>query len=158
MSRLYVRPGVGLVVCEHSWYETVWQVVLTVGFSVPTCSRTNTDLSVFRKPMRKIYWCLVHRRTRAQHWGSLTIDKIEPQSFLSGLLYWCDWSIIIIKKLRLCSRSHPMTWFIHLVQSQFLIPSLLHRWGYTSTRLLHRPRITSSSIRSTTCLFQGYGG
>ncbi len=31
-------------------------------------------------------------------------------------------------------------------------------WEYTSTRLLHLPRISSSSSRSTTYLSQGYGG
>ncbi len=43
MFRLYVWPGVGLVVCEHSWYTTTWQSALTEGLRVPTRSRTNTD-------------------------------------------------------------------------------------------------------------------
>ncbi len=43
MFRLYVWPDVGLVVCEHSWYAAAWEAVLTSGFRVPSCSRTNTD-------------------------------------------------------------------------------------------------------------------
>ncbi len=37
------RLHVWLVVYEHSWYSTAWQVALTTGFRVSTCSRTNTD-------------------------------------------------------------------------------------------------------------------
>jgi hypothetical protein len=32
-----------LVVCDYSWYATVWQAALTAGNGVPACSRTNTD-------------------------------------------------------------------------------------------------------------------
>jgi hypothetical protein len=41
----HVLPGVGLVVCDYSWYATAWQAALTAGFRVPSCSRTNTELS-----------------------------------------------------------------------------------------------------------------
>ena len=41
--RLYVRSDGGLV--EQSWYATAWQAALTAGFRVPSCSRTNTELS-----------------------------------------------------------------------------------------------------------------
>ena len=43
MFRPHVCAGVGLVVCEHSWYVVAWQVALTAGFRVSACSRTNTD-------------------------------------------------------------------------------------------------------------------
>jgi hypothetical protein len=43
MFRPHVWPGVGSVVCDSSWYATVWQAALTAGFRVPACSRTNTD-------------------------------------------------------------------------------------------------------------------
>jgi hypothetical protein len=41
----HVWSDVGLVVCDSSWYATDWQSVLTTGFRVPSCSRTNTELS-----------------------------------------------------------------------------------------------------------------
>ncbi len=41
--KLHVWPDVGLVVCEHSWYASVWQGALTTVFRVTSCSRTNTD-------------------------------------------------------------------------------------------------------------------
>jgi hypothetical protein len=47
MFRLHVWPDVGLVICKHSWYTTTCQVALTVGFRVPTCSRTNTDSALY---------------------------------------------------------------------------------------------------------------
>ncbi len=47
MFRPHVWSDVGLVVCDSSWYETVWESTLTTGFRVSECSRTNTDSVLF---------------------------------------------------------------------------------------------------------------
>jgi len=59
---------------EHSWYATAWQAVLTADFRVPSCSRTNTELSdlylflTCTIPPRILH---MHKNTR----GAITITE-----------------------------------------------------------------------------------
>jgi hypothetical protein len=87
---------------------------------------------------------------RVQHWGchnivnieSLRSDHIYCRDF-TELIYWCNGSIINTELKHTSTvvilSSHP---------KRVSISSLLHRWGYTSTRLFHLPRIASYSSRS----------
>jgi hypothetical protein len=69
------------------------------------------------------------------------------------LIYWCNGSIINTELQRTSTVA-----ILPSHAERDSISSLLHRWGYTSTRLFHLPRIASYSLRSTTYLSQGYGG
>jgi hypothetical protein len=107
------------------------------------------------------YLCTV--LIRVQHWGSLNITNIEKQSFRSGHIYWCDWSIIIIELQRQYSRTYLLSWFIHLVKNEFwFLRYFTDVWEYKSTRQLHhdlpRTQVVSFSSWSTTYLSQGYRG
>jgi hypothetical protein len=139
----HVWPGVGLVVCDYynSWYATAWQAALIAGFGVPVCSRTNTDsvlylfLACTRPPdstRNKYTEDIAYAQERSQSQSQnacnqlmITITDCVQQTG-SGRIYWWYWSIII-KIQRLCSRTHLLARFIRLVQSEFLIPSLLPR-------------------------------
>jgi hypothetical protein len=95
--------------------------------------------------------------SRVQHWGCHTIVNIESFRFGTHLLV--QWVYHEHRLQRLCSRAHLLARFRGLVQSEFrLLRCFTDAWKYTSTRILHLPRISISSSRSRTYLPQGYGG
>ncbi len=90
--------------------------------------------------------------SRVQHWECHTIVNIE--SFRSEDIYWHDFTELIYW----CNGSIMNTDFSSYVQEHVFLRYFTDVWKHTSTRLLHYPRISSSSSRSRTYLSQGYGG
>ena len=179
---------------EHSWYATTWQAALTAGFRVPSCSRTNTELSELYLFLACTTPSIAYAQERSQSQSQRAqITKSTACNLLVFrlpshlIIYAHPWTERNIEEVLLSPKSHNIhfirvasTGVIGLLPSptysdyvrericwhdlsvsykvSFLIPSVLHRWGYTSTRLLHLPRIPSYSSWSTTYLPQGYGG
>jgi hypothetical protein len=110
----------------------------TLAITITECvQRTGDFLTTFNCTLLSI------ARIRARF-----IANIEQQSFRSERIYWCDWSIINTEVHRLCLRAHLLAWIFGLVHSEFrFLLYFTDARGYTSTRLLHPPKIASFSSR-----------
>ena len=109
----YVWTDVGLVVSKHSWYATDWQAVLTVGFRVSTCSRTNTDsvlylfLTCTRPPdstRNKYTEDIAQERSQSQ--SQNVCNELVISSPLHLIIYGHPWAEHNIEEVCLSSTSN----------------------------------------------------
>ena len=110
------RLHVWLVVCEHSCYATAWQAVLTAGFRVPACSRTNTDsvlylfLACTRPPdfdtdrgaKTRIAWQLQSNERIVLRPHLRTTKRPTPQKMRKPVLAWQPQHIFVVRGSAAC--------------------------------------------------------